>query len=141
MIYRISLALTAALVAAGTARAQDVVQPPAPVPGPECELHVWPTQNYIGINTGLLSGFGLVGALVDVGVHGDRVATVKDLMAQYLGPEVQLAELDKIGIVNTLKLANYRIVVEEPTPFNEDLKKDPAVKARVDAMWSSLGIG
>lgn len=108
----------------------------APAPeGPVCELHVWPTQNYIGINTGLLSGFGLVGAVADIAAHDGRVKTVKELMADYLGPEVQLTELERIGLLSTLKLpANYRIIIEEPTPFNEDLKDNPALKAKVRAM-------
>lgn len=140
------------LAAAAPAMAQDAAasgtaQPVAEVPiarapatappseGPVCELHVWPTQNYIGINTGLLSGFGIVGAVADLAAHGGRVKTVKELMADYLGPEVQLTELERIGLLSTLKLpANYRIIIEEPTPFNEDLKDNPALKAKVRAM-------
>ncbi|RYD50206.1 MAG: hypothetical protein EOP60_12315 [Sphingomonadales bacterium] len=55
-------------------------------------------------------------------------------MADYLGPEVQMEELNKIGITETLKLKGYRIVLGEPTPFNEDVKKDPALKAKVKAL-------
>lgn len=83
---------------------------------------------------GLLSGFGLVGAVADQAVHKDKVKTVKDLMRDYLGPDVQLDALNKIGVADTLKLKNYSIVVHEPTPFNEDLKKDPALKAKTKAM-------
>ncbi|RZI60963.1 MAG: hypothetical protein EOP94_01180, partial [Zymomonas sp.] len=43
-----------------------------------CELHVWPTQNYLGFNSGLLSGFGLIGAVADIAAHDGRVKTVKD---------------------------------------------------------------
>ena len=106
-----------------------------------CELHVWPTHNYIGINTGLLSGFGLVGALADVAAHDGRVKTVKDLMADYLGPDIQMEELNKIGIADTLKLKNYRIVMEEPTPFNEELKNNPELKAKVKAMNARIKSG
>lgn len=106
---------------------------------PACELHVWPTHNYIGINTGLLSGFGIVGSLADGAAHKNRVQTVKDLMRDYLGPEVQMAELDRTGLLQSLKLpANYRIVIEEPTPFGEDIKKDPALKARTEEMNKTL---
>lgn len=122
-----------ALASASSAHAQTVA--PAPV---GCELHVWPTENYIGINTGLLSGFGLVGAVADVAAHDGRVKTVKDLMRDYLGPEVQLEELNKAGMTAALKLADYRIVVEEPTPFNEDVKKDPALKAKTKAMNAKI---
>lgn len=106
-----------------------------------CELHVWPTHNYLGMNSGLLSGFGPIGAVADMGAHKNRVATVKDLMRDYLGPDIQMEELNKLGIAETLKLKGYRIVVEEPTPFNEDLKKDPALKAKAKAMNARIKAG
>lgn len=111
------------------APAAQTAQPPA-----RCELHVWPTENYIGINMGLLSGFGPVGVLADMEAHKGKVATVKDLMRDYLGPDVQMNTLNSIGIADTLKLKDYAIVVHEPTPFNEDLKKDPALKAKTKAL-------
>ena len=125
------------------ALAQDVstVAPAATSAAPPelCELHVWPTQNYLGINTGLLSGFGLVGALADMAAHDGRVKTVKDHMRDYLGPEVQLEELNKLDLRKTLKLPdNYAIIVEEPTPFNEDLKGNPELKAKVKAMNATI---
>jgi hypothetical protein len=106
----------------------------SPAEGEQCELRVWPTQNYLGFNSGLLSGFGALGALADMAAHHGKVNTVKDLMADYLGPDVQLAELKKIGVTDALNLRNYRIVVEEPTPFNEDLKENPELKAKAKAM-------
>jgi hypothetical protein len=124
-------ATAAVLLVAAPAAAQDAAPAAGEAP---CELHVWPTENYLGINTGLLSGFGLVGAIADVAAHDGRVKTVKDLMREYLGPEVQMEELNKLDIVRTLKLKGYKIIVEGPTPFNEDLKKDPALKAKVKAM-------
>lgn len=63
----------------------------------ECELHVFPTENYIGFNSGLLSGFGIVGAVADQEVHKNKVASVNSLMKDYLGPDIQLAELEKIN--------------------------------------------
>lgn len=118
-------------------------EPPAPTyklaaDGSACELHVWPTENYIGINTGLLSGFGIVGALADQASHKNRVATVKDLMKDYLGPDVQMEELNKLGINETLKLDGYKIIVQDPTPFNEDAKKDPELKAKIKAMNKTI---
>jgi hypothetical protein len=133
----LSAALAAAICAV-PANAQESAAPPeTPAAGDAeapCELHVWPTDNYLGFNSGLLSGFGVVGALADMAAHEGRVKTVKELMADYLGPEVQMAELNRIGIAETLKLKGYRIVVEEPTPFNEDMKNNPELKARVKAM-------
>lgn len=131
-----------ALSSGGAAHSQDAstAAPAATSTAAErCELHVWPTQNYIGINTGLLSGFGLVGALADMAAHDGRVKTVKDHMRDYLGPEVQLEELNKLDLRKTLKLPdNYVIVIEEPTPFNEDLKGNPELKAKVKAMNATI---
>ena len=105
----------------------------------QCELRVWPTQNYIGINTGLLSGFGAIGALADIAAHDGKVKTIKGLMKDFLGPDVQIEELNKIGLLATLKLpANYKIIIEEPTPFNEDLKKDPELKAKFKEMNATI---
>lgn len=113
-----------------------------PEAGPGCELHVWPTDNYVGVNMGLLSGFGLVGAVADIEAHKNRVRTVKDLMRDYLGPDMQLAELNRIGLLKSLRLPEtYRIVIEEPTPFNEDTKTDPALKAKVKAMNATIKAG
>jgi len=139
-----SLLAATPLQAAQDAQAAPVAQQPveaasaapaAPAEAPaKCELHVWPTKNYLAVNTGLLSGFGVIGTLADMGVHQNKVRTVKDLMAEYLGPERQMEELNRVGIAKTLKLADYRVVVEEATPFNEELKANPALKARVAAM-------
>ena len=127
----------AALGFSTSAWAQDATPAtvPAAAPASQCELHVWPTNNYLGLNTGLLSGFGALGAVADLAAHAGKVKTVKDLMRDYLGPEVQLEELNKIGLLASLNLpADTRIVVEEPTPFNEELKTNPELKARVKAM-------
>lgn len=116
------------------------VAPAAPVA--ECELHVWPTENYLGVSMGLLSGFGVAGVLVDHATSRDKVQTVKDLMRDYLGPEVQMEELNRIGLLKTLQLPDtYAIIVHEPTPFNEDLKKDPALKAKVKELNAIIKAG
>jgi hypothetical protein len=131
-------AAAAALLIAGVpAHAQEAAPPaaePAATDAAPCELHVWPTHNYLGFNSGLLSGFGAIGAIADMAAHEGKVKTVKDLMADYLGPDAQMEELNRIGIADTLKLKGYRIVVEEPTPFHDDLKGNPALKAKTKAM-------
>ena len=139
----LAIALPVALATVSPAMAQDAIVTAAETPklaadGTQCELHIWPTHNYLGINMGLLSGFGIVGVLADQAVHEDKVQTVKDLMAQYLGPDVQMEELNRIGITKTLKLEGYKIVMEEPTPFNEDLKDNPELKAKVKAMNAQI---
>ncbi len=64
-----------------------------------------------------------------------KVQTVKDLMREYLRPEVQMEELNRNGLLKTLKLPeNYRIIIEQSTPFNEDLRYNPELKAKVKAM-------
>lgn len=137
-----SIRLTAGLAAvclAMPAAAQDAPSAAVPaVTSPSCELHVWPTENYLGWNSGLLIGLGPVGAVADAAAHKDKVASVKDLMRDYLGPDVQLAELNKIGITDALKLKGYTVIVEAPTPFNEDLKKDPVLKAKTKALNDRL---
>ncbi|MEO8668196.1 MAG: hypothetical protein ABI399_06740 [Bauldia sp.] len=141
MIKKLAAALAVSLALCGPVLAQDAPSVTAAPAATEqaCELHVWPTQNYLGLNTGLLAGFGIVGALADVSVHKDRVMTVKELMRDYLGPEVQLEELNRIGLLQSLKLPpTTRVIIEEPTPWNEDLKRDPALKARVAAMNKTL---
>jgi hypothetical protein len=132
-----ALLALSAVVSVTPVHAQEVSASAAPT----CELHVWPTENYLGLNTGLLSGFGVLGAVADVAAHDGKVKTVKDLMRDYLGPDVQIAELNKIGITSKLKLNNYTIVLEEPTPFNEDVKKDPALKAKVKEMNAKIKSG
>jgi hypothetical protein len=123
------------------------VQPQEPASGPvspqgQCELHVFPTENYIGLNSGLLSGFGIVGAVVDFESHKNRVLTVKELMAGYLGPDIQMDELNKIGLVEALGLTpNYQIIVEPPTPSGDEAKADPAVKAQAKAMNATIKAG
>ena len=128
-----------ALIASGAAQAQDAA--PAAVPAGNCELHIWPTENYIGINTGLLSGLGVLGAVADIAAHKDRVVTVKDMMREYLGPDVQIDELRKAKVADALGLPGYRIIVEEATPAPADLKKDPALKAKYKALAAKLKSG
>lgn len=133
----------AALLAAAPTQAQTL-PPPQTAPAAAtstCELHVWPSENYVGINSGLLSGFGALGALADVAAHDGRVRTVKDLMREYLGPQVQMEELQKLGVTRALKLDGYQVIVEEATPFVDDVKKDPAVKARLKSINARIKSG
>lgn len=104
----------------------------------ECELHVWPTENYMGLSMGLLSGFGVIGALADAPGNGARLKTAKDLMREYLSPAVQIEELNKAGVTRALRLDGYRVVVEESTPSREDGKDDPAQKEKVKAFAKRL---
>jgi len=145
--YKFALGLTAAvMVSPVSAMAQEMTEDMAEqeeAATPACELHVWPTENYLGVKMGLFSGFGLVGAAIDQAGHAKGVQTVKDLMREYLGPEVQLDELGKLDYMSQLKLSpdEYSVIVHEPTPFNEDVKKDKALKAEVKAFNAKLKSG
>lgn len=141
-IGAVSLLLSTSLSAQDT-EATVAVEEPAVAVEAQCELHVWPTDNYLGIKMGLFSGFGLVGALADQAGHAKGVRTVKDLMREYLGPEVQLAELEKLDYLTKLGLdkANYRVIIEKPTPWNEDLKNNPELKAEVKALNQKIKDG
>lgn len=132
------------LVQAGEAMAQDQLLAPAATEASAaqaCELHVFPTENYIGFNSGLLSGFGLVGAAADQAAHKDKVATVNSLMKDYLGPDIQLAELEKINYRKRLGVQDWKVIIELPTPSNEAVKADPALKATIKALNADLKAG
>lgn len=149
--YRIALGIAAvAFLMHGPVMAQESedtlaieasgleTQPTAP-----CELHVWPTENYLGVKMGLLSGFGALGAVADQAANKKGVNNVKTLMRDYLGPDIQMAELEKLDYVSKLGLdpQQYRVVLNAPTPWNEDLKKDPELKAATKAVNARIKAG
>lgn len=146
-IRMIAGAVGAASLLLSTAVSAEEAAPAAPVATvageAQCELHVWPTENYLGVKMGLFSGFGLVGAVIDQAGHAKGVRTVKDLMRDYLGPDVQLAELEKLDYLAKLGLdkGKYRVVIQKPTPWNEDLKDNPALKAEVKALNQKIKDG
>ncbi|MEM6908134.1 MAG: hypothetical protein AAF494_05600 [Pseudomonadota bacterium] len=130
-------------VEAAAADAAEALAAAAADAAKPCELHVWPTENYIGVKMGLLSGFGIVGAVLDAEGNEDEVKTVKDLMRDYLGPEIQLTELEKLDYMAKLKLdpAQYRVIIQDPTPWNEDVKEDEELKAEIKALNKKIKRG
>jgi hypothetical protein len=122
-------------------QAGTTATPAADASAPVCELHVFPTENYLGFNSGLLSGFGIVGAVADQSVHKNRVATVKELMKDYLGPDIQLAELEKVNYRKRLGVEHYRVIIQPPTPSADDVKADPALKAKIKLLNADLKAG
>lgn len=91
---------------------------------------------------GLLSGFGALGVVADMEAHKGRVATVKELMAGYLGPEIQMGELHRVGLHKTLGLdESYRVIVEQPTPSADEAKNNPGLKAAAKAMNADIKAG
>ena len=119
--------------------AAPAMEEPVVAPKP-CELHVWPTENYLGMKMGLLSGFGAIGALIDHEAGKGKVTTIKDLMRDYLGPEMQMSQLESLDYVSMLGLDpdKYEVILQEPTPWSEDLKEDPELKAKTKAFNKRL---
>ncbi len=108
---------------------------------PTCELHVWPTEIYLGINMGLLSGLGPIGAVADVEAHKDRVATVKDLMKSWLGPDIQMEELAKADYKAKLGLAGHQVIMHPSLPTPEEAKTDPAIAEQRKATAAKIKAG
>ena len=118
-----------ALFASGAAQAQT------------CELHIWPTGNYEGQHSGGMVMFGLIGAVIDQANSKGKVATVKELMHDYLPPEAQVDALRGADVAGTLGLTGYTIVVEPAVPSDAAAKADPAIKAALRTMDAKLRKG
>ncbi|WP_294327890.1 hypothetical protein [uncultured Sphingomonas sp.] len=114
-----------ALLASGTAQAQTAT----------CELHIWPTGNYLGMKmSGLGMMGGALGALIDHEATKGTVATVTEQMHDYLPPEAQVEALRSADVAATLGLTGYTIVVEPAVPSDAAARTDPAVKDALRAM-------
>jgi hypothetical protein len=106
MKKHLTLAATAFAIAfGGTAAAQDA---------PSCELHVYPTLEGQAMSTGLLSGFGIVGAVADAASHKNRNVSDAEYLKEALGPGFQVDALKSIDLVKELKLQPSTIVYETP---------------------------
>ncbi|MGN5376502.1 MAG: hypothetical protein DI632_05335 [Sphingomonas hengshuiensis] len=125
-----------ALIASGTAQAQAQAQ------AATCELHIWPTENYTGVQVGgfALMG-GALGGLLNHLATKDKVATVTDLMHDYLPPDAQVDALRGADVAGALGLTGYTIVVEPAVPSDAAAKGDPAVKAALHMMDAKLRKG
>lgn len=139
------VAIAVALTFASTAQAAEPTATALPTPSTGasgCEVHVFPTRNFMAMNSGLLSGFGAVGAVVDVAAHADRVKTVKEVMADILTPEAQMEQLHKVDFVKVLKLpADTAVILETPMPNAGEIKADPAAKARSKSLQADEKAG
>jgi hypothetical protein len=69
MKISIRIAIAIAIAAAAPAAAA-FAQPTAAPEG--CELHLWPAERMSSTTTGLLSGFGVAGAIADTAAHAGR---------------------------------------------------------------------
>jgi hypothetical protein len=107
----IALSVSSAAPAAAPATAaapQDGAAEPA------CELHVFPTIEGKAMTTGLLSGFGFVGAIADAAKNKNRNASEAEYLREALGPRLQVQALKSVDMVGALKLPPSRIIWETP---------------------------
>ncbi|MDG2532283.1 hypothetical protein P6144_01360 [Sphingomonas sp. HITSZ_GF] len=91
----------------GTAAAQDAA-------APACELHVFPTLEGQAMTTGLLSGFGVIGAVADAAKNKNRNVSEAEYLKEALGPGFQVDSLKTIDLVKELKLPPSQIIYETP---------------------------
>lgn len=108
---RIALAIAAAAPGAG-AMAQGGAAPPP------CELHLWPAERMSSTTTGLLSGFGVVGAMADVSAHAGRDASNRSQMASALDSPSQLDALQSLDLITELGLPAGTTIVRHEAPLD-----------------------
>jgi hypothetical protein len=104
--------ITATMIAAATlgtaAHADDMAATP------ECELRVFPTLEGQALTTGLLAGFGVIGAVADAAANKDRNISEAEYLKEALGPRLQIEALKSIDLVKELKLQPSQIIFETP---------------------------
>jgi len=81
---------------------------------PGCELHVFPTIEGKAMTTGLLSGFGVIGAIADAAKNKNRNASEAEYLREALGPRLQVQALKSVDMVGALRLPPSRIIWETP---------------------------
>jgi hypothetical protein len=109
---RIALAIAAAAPGAGA-----LAQPGA-APAPACELHLWPAERMSSTTTGLLSGFGVAGAIADVSAHAGRDASNRSQMASALDSPSQLDALQSLDLITELGLPAGTVIVRHEAPLD-----------------------
>jgi hypothetical protein len=107
-------AAPAAAAAVATAPAPQAAVAVAPEPAPACELHIFPTLEGQAMTTGWLSGFGIVGAVVEASANKDRNVSEAEYLKEALGPRLQIAALKSLDVVAALKLPPSQVIFETP---------------------------
>lgn len=126
----VGLAFVASSIGAAAAQAQDApIAPPA-----ECELHVWTSKAYDGMQTGLLVGFGAIGAIANIEANKGKIKDVKGQMAEYLDADAQAAALQHLDLATMLKKPSLRVVIEQGELSAEEAK---TLKARLTRRTAS----
>lgn len=90
------------------------LQTPAAVPALDCELHVFPTLEGQALTTGMLSGFGIIGAIADAAANKDRNISEAEYLKEALGPRLQIEALKSVDLPASLKLPASQIIYETP---------------------------
>lgn len=96
---------------------------PLPVDPNRCELHVWGSERFQSMTTGWLSGFGLVGGLIDSAVNADRDRLNRSQMGEALNTQGQTAALASLELGRLVDLPNHVVITH-------DTAIDPAVANR-----------
>lgn len=78
-----------------------------------CELHVWGAERFQSVTTGWLSGFGLVGGIVDSAAHQNRDRLNRSQLGEALNTGGQAAALASLDLPQTLGLPDYHVVTHE----------------------------
>jgi hypothetical protein len=68
----------------------------------DCELHVWPAERFSAQTTGWLSGFGMVGALMDASGHAEGDKARRTQMASALDPDGQILAMRSLDLSKLL---------------------------------------
>jgi hypothetical protein len=118
---RFAIAIAACALPAAAVMAQTPpADAPAPVPAAAaaCELHVWPAERMSSTTTGLLSGFGVAGAIADTAAHGGRDANNRAQLASALDSPSQLDALQSLNLVQELSLPEGTAIVRHETALD-----------------------
>jgi hypothetical protein len=107
-LFAVSAAIAGIISSSTAVMAQDAAATPA------CELHVFPSLEGKAQTSTLLSGFGIVGAVVDASNNKDRNISEAEYLKEALGPRLQIESLKSIDLVSELKLPPSQIIYEEP---------------------------
>lgn len=82
-----------------------------------CELHVWPAERMGASTTGWLSGFGMLGALVDQSAHAKQNSNHQGLLATALDSPSQLDALQELDLRTLLSLSPGTTIIRHETPL------------------------
>lgn len=89
--------------------------------------------SFQALSTGWFVGLGPIGGLAEMSARKGKVKTVKQVMADILTPDIQMAQLGKVNVVNGLKLPADTVVTQE-TPSPEEAKSEAAAKTQLEAL-------